>query len=142
MNEQLQAQRFETAISYRGWPGSGGIAFEAVTARYRPGLPPVLSDITFNVQVPSSPSILFAISFESCSQIFANYRPMRCRHQVTSFWMFSRLQSYLAYLSPAAVSAASKGRLDLRYPFEMPGQWRFVTDADAHRFLRECSYQT
>ncbi len=35
----------------RAWPGSGTIEFQDVTARYRPGLPPVLSGLTFTVEV-------------------------------------------------------------------------------------------
>ena len=38
-------------VRCRGWPGSGSVEFQGVTARYRPGLPPVLSDLTFTVEV-------------------------------------------------------------------------------------------
>ncbi len=34
-----------------GWPSGGAIDFHAVSARYRPGLPPVLKDMTFAIQV-------------------------------------------------------------------------------------------
>ena len=35
-----------------GWPAGGRLVFENVSARYRPGLPPVLSDISFTLEVP------------------------------------------------------------------------------------------
>ena len=34
-----------------GWPHSGALRFDRVTATYRPGLPPVLKDISFELQV-------------------------------------------------------------------------------------------
>lgn len=34
-----------------GWPASGTITYENVTASYRPGLPPVLSNLSFTIQV-------------------------------------------------------------------------------------------
>ena len=34
-----------------GWPSSGRIDFKAMSARYRIGLPPVLSDLTFTIKV-------------------------------------------------------------------------------------------
>ena len=34
-----------------GWPATGAITYENVTASYRPGLPPVLSDLSFTIQV-------------------------------------------------------------------------------------------
>jgi hypothetical protein len=37
-----------------GWPRTGTIRYEGVTASYRPGLPPVLRDLTFNLQVLNS----------------------------------------------------------------------------------------
>lgn len=33
----------------KGWPSSGAITFEGVTASYRPGLPPVLRDLSFHI---------------------------------------------------------------------------------------------
>lgn len=33
-----------------GWPATGAITYENVTASYRPGLPPVLSDLSFTIQ--------------------------------------------------------------------------------------------
>ena len=33
-----------------GWPAEGRIEYEGVTAIYRPGLPPVLRNLTFTVQ--------------------------------------------------------------------------------------------
>lgn len=33
-----------------GWPAEGQIEYEGVTAIYRPGLPPVLRNLTFTVQ--------------------------------------------------------------------------------------------
>jgi ABC-type multidrug transport system fused ATPase/permease subunit len=35
----------------RGWPGAGAIEFQDVWCRYRPGLPPVLSRLSFVVEV-------------------------------------------------------------------------------------------
>lgn len=35
------------------WPHSGALRFDRVTATYRPGLPPVLRDISFELQVRS-----------------------------------------------------------------------------------------
>ena len=37
-----------------GWPASGSITYENVTASYRPGLPPVLSNLSFTIQVSQS----------------------------------------------------------------------------------------
>ncbi len=37
-----------------GWPASGTITYENVTASYRPGLPPVLSNLSFTIQVSQS----------------------------------------------------------------------------------------
>ncbi len=34
-----------------GWPGGGRLVFDGVSARYRPGLAPVLNDLTFTVEV-------------------------------------------------------------------------------------------
>jgi ATP-binding cassette subfamily C (CFTR/MRP) protein 4 len=34
-----------------GWPASGHIHFQSVSARYRAGLPPVLKTLTFTIQV-------------------------------------------------------------------------------------------
>lgn len=34
-----------------GWPARGTITYENVTASYRAGLPPVLSDLSFEIQV-------------------------------------------------------------------------------------------
>lgn len=34
-----------------GWPGAGDLAYEGVTAVYRPGLPPVLRGLTFHLPV-------------------------------------------------------------------------------------------
>ena len=34
-----------------GWPSSGALVFEGVSAVYRPGLPPVLQDISFELKV-------------------------------------------------------------------------------------------
>lgn len=34
-----------------GWPSGGRLAFEGVSACYRPGLPPVLRDLSFTVPV-------------------------------------------------------------------------------------------
>jgi len=39
----------------RGWPSKGSITYKAVTASYRPGLPPVLRDLSFHVEV--SPAV-------------------------------------------------------------------------------------
>lgn len=38
-----------------GWPASGTITYENVTAAYRPGLPPVLSNLSFTIQVCATP---------------------------------------------------------------------------------------
>lgn len=32
-----------------GWPASGALAYSGVWASYRPGLPPVLKDLTFSL---------------------------------------------------------------------------------------------
>ena len=37
-----------------GWPRSGELGFECVTATYRPGLPPVLRDVTFHLPAGTS----------------------------------------------------------------------------------------
>lgn len=42
----------------RGWPGAGAIEFQDVWCRYRPGLSPVLSRLSFVVEVRASPPIL------------------------------------------------------------------------------------
>ena len=34
-----------------GWPSAGSITYDNVTAAYRPGLPPVLSNLSFTIQV-------------------------------------------------------------------------------------------
>ena len=36
------------------WPSGGRVAFEGVSACYRPGLPPVLRDLSFTVPVGAS----------------------------------------------------------------------------------------
>lgn len=35
-----------------GWPASAALEFRGVTARYRPGLEPVLRDLSFTVRTP------------------------------------------------------------------------------------------
>ena len=35
----------------RGWPTAGAIVYEGVSASYRPGLPPVLRDLSFRIEV-------------------------------------------------------------------------------------------
>ena len=35
----------------KGWPASGTLQYDRVTAVYRPGLPPVLRDVSFELQV-------------------------------------------------------------------------------------------
>lgn len=35
----------------KGWPASGTLRYDRVTAVYRPGLPPVLRDVSFELQV-------------------------------------------------------------------------------------------
>lgn len=35
----------------KGWPASGTLQYDRVTAVYRPGLPPVLQDVSFELQV-------------------------------------------------------------------------------------------
>eukprot|EP00882_Tetradesmus_deserticola_P004548 GHRQ01004794.1.p1 GENE.GHRQ01004794.1~~GHRQ01004794.1.p1 ORF type:complete len:395 (+),score=149.54 GHRQ01004794.1:630-1814(+) len=37
-----------------GWPSSGAITYKDVTASYRPGLPPVLQDVSFHLQPGTS----------------------------------------------------------------------------------------
>ena len=39
------------AAAPAGWPATGTITYEHVTAAYRPGLAPVLSDVSFTIQV-------------------------------------------------------------------------------------------
>ena len=41
-----------------GWPSRGSITYENVTASYRPGLPPVLSNLSFTIQVSLQPVAL------------------------------------------------------------------------------------
>lgn len=49
----------------KGWPGGGRLVFDGVSARYRPGLPPVLSGLSFTVEVLSHPvSCVFVCSFK------------------------------------------------------------------------------
>ena len=38
-----------------GWPRRGSLKFDHVTAMYRPGLPPVLRDISFELGVSVQP---------------------------------------------------------------------------------------
>ena len=37
-----------------GWPFVGSITYDNVTAAYRPGLPPVLSNLSFTIQVQTA----------------------------------------------------------------------------------------
>ena len=37
-----------------GWPSSGALSYHNVTASYRPGLPPVLRNLTFSLQPGTS----------------------------------------------------------------------------------------
>lgn len=51
-----------------GWPATGTITYENVTASYRPGLPPVLSDLSFTIQVSTDNVMcVFAIAIEVIS---------------------------------------------------------------------------
>lgn len=43
------------------WPAGGRLVFESISARYRPGLPPVLSDISFTLEV--LPSLILPKSY-------------------------------------------------------------------------------
>ena len=45
----------------QGWPSAGSITYDNVTAAYRPGLPPVLSNLSFTIQVCITP--LRTVSF-------------------------------------------------------------------------------
>lgn len=56
----------------RAWPGSGTIEFQDVTARYRPGLPPVLSGLTFTVEVRADDACAYdQLVATSCVTSFA-----------------------------------------------------------------------
>lgn len=44
-----------------GWPASGTITYENVTAAYRPGLPPVLSNLSFTIEVSQHPCFILML---------------------------------------------------------------------------------
>ena len=39
----------------QGWPSAGSITYDNVTAAYRPGLPPALSNLSFTIEVCITP---------------------------------------------------------------------------------------
>ena len=44
-------QSHQSASVCRGWPTEGAIVYDRVSASYRPGLPPVLRELTFSIEV-------------------------------------------------------------------------------------------
>lgn len=57
-----------------GWPASGSLEFQSVTARYRPGLPPVLSGVTFKLAPGASCGIVGRTGSGKSSLLLALFR--------------------------------------------------------------------
>ena len=57
----LPGARPPPALLTAGWPGSGLLTYSGVSAIYRPGLPPVLQDLSFELQ--ARPSAGFCIGW-------------------------------------------------------------------------------
>ena len=49
-----------------GWPHCGEVEFQEVSACYRPGLPPVLSALSFTIKVQMVQMAAFLCSFRAC----------------------------------------------------------------------------
>lgn len=63
-----------------GWPTSGALSYHNVTASYRPGLPPVLRDLTFSLQPGTSCGVVGRTG--ACTNPFWACRQRRCNQPV------------------------------------------------------------
>jgi hypothetical protein len=67
-----------------GWPRTGALRYEGVTASYRPGLPPVLRDLTFSLQVgqwawePYHPRRCSAVAMQAMPTSLLNNSAFHC----------------------------------------------------------------
>jgi hypothetical protein len=67
-----------------GWPKSGALSYHNVTASYRPGLPPVLRDLTFNLQPGTSCGVVGRTGLCSYYVVFEGYRGGRTPHRLAT----------------------------------------------------------
>ncbi len=63
-----------------GWPRSGALSYEAVTAVYRPGLPPVLRDLSFTLPAGSSCGLVGRTGSGKSSLMLTLFRLIEVTH--------------------------------------------------------------
>jgi hypothetical protein len=62
-----------------GWPCSGALSYVSVTARYRPGLPPVLRNLSFHLAAGTSCGVVGRTGRCACACVRACVHARVCR---------------------------------------------------------------